>query len=80
LDSAHELGADDVVSGGSLYEVDSEAGGTAGSLRNALDAALSSPSALGIAIDGSGAVVGGVTAETVLSALAAARRSGEVPT
>jgi osmoprotectant transport system ATP-binding protein len=74
------LGVDDLISGGSLYEVDSEAGGTAGSLRNALDAALSSPSALGIAVDGTGAVVGGVTAETVLAALAEARRSGEVPT
>ena len=74
------IGADDLISGGSLYEVDSDSGGTAGSLRNALDAALSSPSAVGIAVDNTGAVVGGVTAETVLAALADARRSGEVPT
>jgi len=70
----------DLISGGSLFEVDSTASGTAGSLRNALDAALSSPAAIGIAVDGDGAVVGGVTADTVLSALADARRSGEVPT
>jgi osmoprotectant transport system ATP-binding protein len=71
--------ADGLVSGGSLFEVDSSVGGTAGSLRNALDSALSSPAAIGIAVDGSGAVVGGVTADTVLSELAQARRSGEVP-
>jgi osmoprotectant transport system ATP-binding protein len=70
---------DALVSGGSLFEVDSESAGTAGSLRNALDAALSSPAAVGIAVDKSGAVVGGVTADTVLAALADARRSGEVP-
>ncbi|MGH3762446.1 ABC transporter ATP-binding protein [Actinophytocola sp.] len=70
----------DLVSGGSLFEVDSSAAGTAGSLRNALDAALSSPAAIGIAVDANGAVVGGVTADTVLAALADARRSGEVPT
>ncbi len=70
----------DLVSGGSLYEVDSESAGTAGSLRNALDAALSSPSAWGIAVDGTGAVVGGVDAASVIEALAKARRSGEVPT
>jgi osmoprotectant transport system ATP-binding protein len=70
---------DALVSGGSLFEVDSETAGTAGSLRNALDAALSSPAAVGIAVDKTGAVVGGVTADTVLAALADARRSGEVP-
>ncbi|MGW5052935.1 ABC transporter ATP-binding protein [Actinokineospora sp. NPDC004072] len=74
------VGADGLVSGGSLYEVDSESAGTAGSLRNALDAALSSPSAWGIAVDHSGAVVGGVDAASVIEALAQARRSGEVPT
>jgi len=79
VDSAKELAAADATSGGSLFEVDATAGGTAGSLRNALDAALSSPAALGIAVDSSGAVVGSVTADTVLSALADARRSGEVP-
>lgn len=69
----------DLISGGSLYQVDAEAGGTAGTLRNALDAAISSPSQLGIAVDASGAVVGGISAETVLTALAAAREAGEVP-
>ncbi len=70
--------ADDVVSGGSLYEVDGAAG-TAGSLRNALDAALSSPAGVGIAVDADGAVAGSVKAEAVLDALATARRTGEVP-
>jgi osmoprotectant transport system ATP-binding protein len=35
---------------------------------------------VGIAVDPEGAVVGGVTSDTVLAALADARRSGEVPT
>jgi osmoprotectant transport system ATP-binding protein len=69
----------DLISGGSLYQMDAEAGGTAGTLRNALDAAISSPSQLGIAVDASGAVVGGISADTVLRALAAAREAGEVP-
>ena len=73
------VSGDDLVSGGSLFEVDSSTSGTAGSLRNALDAALSSPAAVGIAVGKGGAVVGGVTADTVLAALADARRSGEVP-
>ncbi len=67
------VNAADLVSGGSLYNV------ADGSLRNALDSALSSPSGLGIAVDGGGAVVGGVKADTVLDALATARRTGEVP-
>ncbi|GDY31254.1 ABC transporter ATP-binding protein [Gandjariella thermophila] len=67
-----------VESGGSLYEVDSP-GGRAGSLRGALDAALSSPSARGVAVDADGAVVGSVTAHDVLRALADARQAGEVP-
>ncbi|MGB3443953.1 MAG: ATP-binding cassette domain-containing protein [Actinophytocola sp.] len=70
--------ADGLVSGGSLYEVDGAAG-TAGSLRNALDAALSSPAGLGIAVDKDGAVAGSVEAAAVLNALAEARRTGEVP-
>jgi osmoprotectant transport system ATP-binding protein len=65
--------AGDLVSGGSLYNVDD------GSLRSALDSALSSPAGIGIAVDGSGAVVGGVKADTVIDALARARRTGEVP-
>jgi osmoprotectant transport system ATP-binding protein len=69
-----------LVSGGSLYDVDAHSSGaTSGSLRNALDAALSSPSALGIAVDGEGRVAGSVRAEDVLRALATARSSGQVP-
>jgi len=71
-----------LAAGGSLYDVDVAAaarGGAAGSLRSALDAALSSPSGLGVAVDRSGAVVGSVVADDVLAALSAARRAGEVP-
>ncbi|HEX8520505.1 MAG TPA: ABC transporter ATP-binding protein [Pseudonocardia sp.] len=57
-----------LVPGGSLYVAGSE------SLRNALDAALSSPSGQGVAVDGDGRVVGAVDADDVLAALAAARR------
>jgi osmoprotectant transport system ATP-binding protein len=59
----------DLVPGGSLYDV------TTGSLRSALDAALSSPSGQGVAIDPSGAVVGSISADDVLRALADARRA-----
>ncbi|MEU7479011.1 ABC transporter ATP-binding protein [Lentzea sp. NPDC042327] len=62
---------DHLVSGGSLYD--------GGSLRGALDAALSSPSALGVTVDGSGAVIGVVRADDVIKALAKARAAGEVP-
>ena len=58
----------DLVAGGSLYDTASD------SLRGALDAALSSPSGLGVAVDGSGAVVGSVRADDVVAALATARR------
>ena len=61
--------ADDLVPGGSLYD-----GGT-GSLRSALDAALSSPSGQGVAVDGDGRAVGAVAADDVVEALAAARRA-----
>jgi osmoprotectant transport system ATP-binding protein len=60
--------ADDLVPGGSLYDV------TSGSLRSALDAALSSPSGQGVAVDGDGRAVGAVEADDVLTALAAVRR------
>ncbi|HEX6353612.1 ABC transporter ATP-binding protein [Actinophytocola sp.] len=73
LSTLDKVTGDDLVSGGSLYKVDD------GSLRSALDSALSSPAGLGIAIDGNGAVVGSVQAGTVLDALAEARRTGEVP-
>jgi osmoprotectant transport system ATP-binding protein len=79
LSTVDMLGAEHLVSGGSLYEVDGAASGTAGSLRNALDSALSSPAGIGIAVDGSGSVAGGVKADAVIAALAEARRSGEVP-
>ena len=61
-------GTDDLVAGGSLYDTEAD------SLRGALDAALSSPSGLGVAVDGSGAVVGSVKADDVLTALATARK------
>ena len=60
-----------LAAGGSLYDVDVAAsgrGGAAGSLRSALDAALSSPSGLGVAVDRTGAVVGAVAAADVLAA------------
>ena len=56
-----------LVPGGSLYDV------TSGSLRSALDAALSSPSGQGVAVDADGRVVGSVSADDVLTALASAR-------
>jgi len=61
------VGTDELVPGGSLYVTDAD------SLRGALDAALSSPSGLGVAVDGSGAVVGSVSADDVLERLARAR-------
>jgi osmoprotectant transport system ATP-binding protein len=60
--------AKELVPGGSLYDA-----GT-GSLRSALDSALSSPSGQGVAVDGDGRAVGSVAADDVLTALAAARR------
>ncbi|MBL8926299.1 MAG: ATP-binding cassette domain-containing protein [Pseudonocardia sp.] len=59
----------DLVPGGSLYDA------RAGSLRSALDAALSSPSGQGVAVDGDGRAVGAVAADDVLEALAAHRRA-----
>jgi len=56
-----------LVPGGSLYDV------TTGSLRSALDAALSSPSGQGVAVDAEGRVVGSISADDVLAALASAR-------
>ena len=50
-----------LVAGGSLLRPD-------GTLRQALDAALSSPSGIGVAVDADGKVIGGVTAEDVLGA------------
>ena len=62
-----EITEEDLIPGGSLYNVD------LGSLREALDAALSSPSGLGVAVDADGRVIGSVTADDVLAALAQAR-------
>ncbi|MGV0743125.1 ABC transporter ATP-binding protein [Mycolicibacterium sp. XJ870] len=53
---------DSTIAGGSLFRPD-------GTLRLALDAALSSPSGLGVAVDADGHVVGGVKAGDVLAAL-----------
>jgi osmoprotectant transport system ATP-binding protein len=73
LHSAHVNGAATVdtghlVPGGSLYDVGS------GSLRSALDAALSSPSGRGVAVDADGRVAGAITADDVLRALDDVRR------
>ncbi len=46
-----------------------------GNLSQALDAALSSPSGMGIAVDGEGKVIGGVLAGDVLAAVEAQRRT-----
>ncbi len=54
--------------GGSLFEVGQ-------SIRGALDAALSSPSGLGVAVDAEGAVVGAVTATQVLAVIEGLRES-----
>jgi osmoprotectant transport system ATP-binding protein len=62
---------DSTVGGGSLFPPD-------GSLRQALDAALSSPSGLGLAVDDDGQLIGGVRADDVLAALAEQRRVPEL--
>ncbi|TGD89731.1 ATP-binding cassette domain-containing protein [Mycolicibacterium sp. CH28] len=54
---------DSTIAGGSLFT-------PGGTLRLALDAALSSPSGLGVAVDDDGQVIGGVKADDVLEALA----------
>jgi osmoprotectant transport system ATP-binding protein len=56
-----------LVAGGSLLRPD-------GTLRHALDAALSSPSGVGVAVDADGKVIGGVRVEDVLEALEVQRR------
>lgn len=57
-----------VTAGGSLFRPD-------GTLRAALDAALSSPAGIGVAVDEDGAVLGGVPADHVIDALEDQRRS-----
>jgi osmoprotectant transport system ATP-binding protein len=79
LDDSAPLTEDVLLAGGSLYSAKPDPVTGAGSLRSALDAALSSPSALGIVVDQDGAVAGSVTAESVLRALETARDAGEVP-
>jgi osmoprotectant transport system ATP-binding protein len=53
---------DSTIAGGSLFRTD-------GTLRLALDAALSSPAGLGVAVDDAGQVLGGIKAADVLAAL-----------
>jgi osmoprotectant transport system ATP-binding protein len=53
---------DSTIAGGSLFRPDS-------TLRQALDAALSSPSGLGVAVDDSGKAIGGIRASDVVQAL-----------
>jgi osmoprotectant transport system ATP-binding protein len=60
---------DSTIAGGSLFHPDS-------SLRQALDAALSSHAGIGVAVDADGRVIGGVLAGDVLSALESQRGSG----
>lgn len=64
--------------GGSLYDSVAAGGSlfcSGGTLRAALDAALSSPSGIGVAVDSAGAVAGGVAADDVIDALEEQRRS-----
>ncbi|TFV56703.1 ATP-binding cassette domain-containing protein [Mycobacterium sp. PS03-16] len=62
---------DSTTAGGSLFRPD-------GTLRLALDAALSSPSGLGVAVDEAGQVIGGVRADDVLAALDSQRRGAGI--
>src|SRR5246127_2326925 len=57
---------DSTYGGGSLFHPDD-------SLRQAMDSSLSSPSGLGVAVDGHGRPIGGVRADDVLAALNAQR-------
>jgi osmoprotectant transport system ATP-binding protein len=69
---AHRGGAslyDSTVAGGSLFP-------PGGTLRSALDAALSSPSGVGVAVDEAGTVLGGILADDVIDALES-QRAGE---
>jgi osmoprotectant transport system ATP-binding protein len=62
---------DSTVGGGSFFRPDN-------TLRQALDAALSSPSGLGVAVDDDGQLIGGVRADDVLTALWKQRRVPEL--
>jgi osmoprotectant transport system ATP-binding protein len=66
----HQRGAslsDSVTPVGSLFRLD-------GNLSQALDAALSSPSAIGVAVDSAGKVIGGILATDVLAVVESRRR------
>ena len=65
----HEL-YDCSTAGGSLFQPD-------GTLRSALDAALSSPSGIGVAVDADGVVVGGTPAADVIDAMESQRQDRE---
>jgi osmoprotectant transport system ATP-binding protein len=60
--------AEAIAAGGSLFT-------PGGDLRLALDAAVSSPSGIGVAVDGAGAVLGGMVGSEVIEQLAAQRRA-----
>ena len=62
---------DCTVGGGSFFRPD-------GTLRQALDSALSSPGGLGVAVDENGNLIGGVAADDVIEALGRQRRVPEV--
>src|SRR5690348_2128356 len=62
---------DSTVGGGSFFRPD-------GTLRQAMDAALSSPSGLGVAVDDDGHLIGGVRADDVIEALKEQRRVPEL--
>jgi osmoprotectant transport system ATP-binding protein len=62
--------AESITAGGSLFRPQD-------SLRQALDAALSSPSGLGVAVDEAGSVIGGVDPRQVLDLAEAGRREHE---
>ncbi len=66
--SGGQVTAEHLVPGGSLYDASS------GSLRSALDAALSSPAGIGVAVGEKGEVAGSVSADDVLRVLDDARR------
>jgi osmoprotectant transport system ATP-binding protein len=67
------------VRGGRSIDESTAAGGSlfleGGDLRQALDAAISSPSGIGVAVDGAGAAVGSVDGAEILEHLAAQRKS-----
>ncbi len=65
--AGHSL-ADSTAAGGSLFTV-------GGDLRQALDAAISSPSGIGVAVDESGRVAGSIDGSEILEHLAAQRKA-----